>query len=69
MSRAFVKEDGPTRWEPPVVFAYQVRQAGENEVLHQGDDLLELLHWLEGQQQGGYELRERGGLLLAATAE
>ena len=67
MSRAFVKEDDAGRWEAPVVFAYQVRQVGENEVLHQGDDLVELLHWLEGQQHGGYELRERGGLLLAAT--
>lgn len=67
MSRAFVKEDGPTRWELPIMFAYQVRQVGEPEVVRQSDDLLELLHWLEAQQHGGYELRERGGLLLAAS--
>ena len=67
MSRAFVKEDGGGRWEPPVVFSYQVRRVGENEVLRQSDDLLELLHWLEVQQRGEYELRERGGLLLAAS--
>ncbi len=65
MSRAFVREDGPTRWEPPVVFAYQIRQAGESEVLRQSDDLLELLHWLEAQHYGHYEVREQSGLLLA----
>ncbi|MGY2892624.1 hypothetical protein [Deinococcus sp. UYEF24] len=69
MSGAFIKEVDGGRWEAPVVSAYQVRGAGEAEVLTEGDDLLALLHWLERQEHGGYELRERGGLLLAATPE
>ncbi len=47
------------------MFAYQIRQAGESEVLRQSDDLLELLHWLEAQHYGHYEVREQSGLLLA----
>ncbi|WP_188963743.1 hypothetical protein [Deinococcus aquiradiocola] len=67
MSRAFVKEDGPTRWEPPVSTAYQLRQKGDPEVLHEGDDLLELLHWLGGRERDRYELRDRDGQLLARS--
>jgi hypothetical protein len=67
MSRAFVKEDGPTRWEPEQNAAYQVRPAGNSEVIYQGDDLLALLHWLETRQQGALELRDASGLLLATT--
>lgn len=68
MSRAFVKEDGPTRWEPSITALYQLRQTGDPEVLRQGDDLLALLHWLETREHGGYELRDQHGLLLAHTA-
>ena len=67
MSRAFVKEDGGDRWERPVLFDYQVRQKGDSEVLFRSDDLMELLHWLEGQERGRYELRDQGGLLLAQS--
>jgi hypothetical protein len=67
MSRAFVKEDGPTRWEPVQAAAYQVRSAGDPAVIYEGDDLLALLHWLETRQQGGLELRDTAGLLLATT--
>ncbi len=65
MSRAFVKEDGPTRWEPDVRYAYLVRAAGDPEVVMQSDDLLELLQWLETREPGRYELRDESGLLLA----
>ncbi len=67
MSRAFVKEDGGGRWERPVVLGYQVRETGHTEVLHQSDDLLDLLHWLKVNTQEHYELRDRSGLLLAHT--
>ena len=67
MSRAFIKEDGPTRWEPSVSAMYQLREVGDPEVLRQGDDLLELLHWLETRGRGGYELRDQHGLLLARS--
>lgn len=65
MSRAFVREDGPTRWEPDVRYAYVVRVVGDPEVVMQSDDLLGLLHWLEGREPGRYELRDESGLLLA----
>ena len=65
MSRAFVKEDGPTRWEPQITYSYQVREVGEPEVVNQGDDLLALLQWLGEREPGLFELRDRGGLLLA----
>lgn len=67
MSRAFVKEDGPTRWEPVQAGAYRVRATGDPEVIYQGDDLLALLHWLETRRQAGLELRDAAGLLLATT--
>ena len=67
MSRAFVKEDGGGRWEPSVTAMYQLREVGDPEVLRQGDDLLELLHWLETRGRGGYELRDQHGLLLAQS--
>lgn len=65
MSRAFVKEDGPTRWEPDVRYAYQVRAVGETEIVMQSDNLLGLLQWLETREPGRYELRDESGLLLA----
>lgn len=67
MSTAFIKEQEGGRWEAPVVFAYQMRATGEPDVLLEGDDLLELLHWLERQEDGGFELRDHTGLLLAAS--
>ena len=65
MSRAFTKEDGPTRWEPPVALAaYVARIPGEADVLSESDDLLELLHWLERQKHGPLEIRDRAGILM-----
>ncbi|GGR08335.1 hypothetical protein [Deinococcus ruber] len=65
MSRAFTKEDGSTRWEPPVpLAAYAARMPGEAETLHESDDLLELLHWLQRQPSGPLEIRDRAGVLL-----
>ncbi|ULH15244.1 hypothetical protein MF271_15045 [Deinococcus sp. KNUC1210] len=65
MSRAFTKEDGPTRWEPPVPpAAYTARLPGEAEALHESNDLLELLHWLQRQPGGPLEIRDRAGILL-----
>ncbi|WP_424951139.1 hypothetical protein [Deinococcus sp.] len=69
MSRAFIREDGPTRWEPITTALYQLRAVGDPEVLRQGDDLLELLRWMETHGQGGYELRDQHGLLLARNAD
>lgn len=69
MSTAFIKEQDGGRWEAPVVFAYGVRAAGEPDVLLQSDDLLEVLHWLERQEHGSFELRDRAGLLLAVRQE
>jgi len=69
MSTAFIKEQDGGRWEAPVVFAYRVRATGEPDVLVQSDDLLELLHWLERQEHGGFELRDSTGLLLAVRQE
>ena len=66
MSRAFTKEDGPTRWEPPAPLPqYTARRPGDTEALRQSDDLLELLGWLERQERGPLEVRDRVGVLLA----
>lgn len=68
MSRAFVKEEGGERWVPPVkAAAYRVwvDAPGGPEAVHESEDLLGALHWLETRPHGGFELRTREGRLLA----
>lgn len=68
MSRAFVKEEAGSAWEPPAAECrYQVvwPEGTEREVLFQSDDLLRALRWMSDARRPSLELRERGGVLLA----
>ena len=62
MSRAFLKEDAPQP-EPEPQGAYRVvwstgPASSDREVVHTGDDLLELLQWAAARPKGYYQLRD-----------
>ena len=68
MSRAFTKEDGGVRWEAPAeAKAYRVvwDASGENDVLRESDDLMELLRWARARKQGEYVVQSAAGTVLA----
>ena len=68
MSRAFVKEESGESWTPPAKAAeYRVwvETPSGPEAVHESEDLLGALHWLEARPHGRFELRTREGRLLA----
>ncbi|WP_202630468.1 hypothetical protein [Deinococcus alpinitundrae] len=68
MSRAFTKEDGGVRWEAPAeARAYRLLWdgSGQNDVLRESDDLLELLKWAEARAQGQFVVQSAEGAVLA----
>ncbi|MDO4263625.1 MAG: hypothetical protein Q4C67_05455 [Deinococcus sp.] len=70
MSRAFVKEDAGSAWEPPTEHCrYQVvwPEGGSREVVFQADDLLQVLRWMSDERRPRLELRDRSGVLLACV--
>ncbi|TSA86080.1 hypothetical protein FNU79_07770 [Deinococcus detaillensis] len=72
MSRAFTKEDSGIRWEAPAeAKAYRVLWdgSGENDVLRESDDLLELLKWAQAREQGRYLVQSADGKVLAQVLE
>lgn len=71
MSRAFVKEESAERWSPPAEpRAYRLIWPGPDgpETVHETDDLLGALRWLQTRERSGFELRDRDGALLALLA-
>ncbi|WP_309573071.1 hypothetical protein [Deinococcus sp.] len=70
MSRAFVKEEGGSRWEAPEApREYRLLWTADvtPEVLRETDDLLDALRWLAARERAGFELRDRMGTLLATS--
>ncbi|ADY25383.1 hypothetical protein Deipr_0210 [Deinococcus proteolyticus MRP] len=70
MSRAFVKEDAGSAWEPPAEQCrYQVvwPEGQGREVVYQSDDLLQVLRWMSDERRPRLELRDRSGVLLACV--
>ncbi|MFC6616561.1 hypothetical protein [Deinococcus radiophilus] len=68
MSRAFVKEDEGSAWEPPSqTCRYQVIWPESAEVVFQADDLLTVLRWMSDARRPELELRDRSGVLLACV--
>lgn len=70
MSRAFVKEEAGSAWEPPAEQCrYQVvlPGSGHREVVFQADDLLKVLRWMSDVRRPHLELRDRAGVLLACV--
>lgn len=66
MSRAFVKEEEGSAWEPPAAECrYQVVWPKSGEVVFQSDDLLGALRWMSDARRPSLELREQSGTLLA----
>ncbi len=56
------------RWEAPAeAKAYRVvwDGSGENDVLRESDDLLELLHWATAREYGNYLVKSASGAVLA----
>lgn len=69
MSRAFVREDvSPPEPEPVGAFRvlWSVSLASrEREIVHSGDDLLEIMRWARTQRRGFYEVRDAKNTVLA----
>lgn len=70
MSRAFVKEEAGSAWEPPAEPGrYQViwPEGAGREVVFQADDLLGALRWMSDTRRPHLELWDRSGTLLACV--
>lgn len=66
MSRAFVREDAGERWTAPAA-PQEYRILYGLDVVHETDDLLEAIRWLENRPVSGFAVRAKDGGLIAVA--